>query len=194
MVSRAGRLLARALLGAAAVGCLANAEEPVSLDLFDANRAAAQTPFVVVNDSVMGGVSTSRAALEGGVLVFSGAVRLENGGGFASMRTTLDPTDLSGFTGVELVVRGDGRRYKLQLRDQDDGSGGVVHRAAFETRAGQRLTLRVPFTDLEPSFRGRRVPDAPPLDLRQIRQLGVLISDRQAGPFRLEVLAIRVYR
>ena len=105
----------------------------------------------------------------------------------------MGPLDLAAFAGIEVVARGDGRRYKLQLRDEGD-LDGVVHRAAFETRAGQVLTLRLPFERFEPAFRGRRVPEAPRLDRSRIRQLGVLISDGQAGDFRLELLALRAYR
>lgn len=37
----------------------------------------------------------------GGALVFSGTVRLENDGGFASMRTRIDKRDLGGFISDE---------------------------------------------------------------------------------------------
>jgi hypothetical protein len=39
--------------------------------------------------------------------------------------------------------------------------------------------------EFRPSFRGRAVPDAPPLDPARVRQVGLLIADRQAGPFAL---------
>ncbi len=182
-----------ALLATAAIAGVASAGEPTHVDLFDPRRAGAAKAFVVVNDDVMGGVSTSRVHVEGDALVFAGTVRLDHGGGFASMRATPPISDLGAFAGIELVVRGDGRRYKLNLRDED-GRDGVVHRAAFETRAGERQTVRLPFESFAPAFRGRPVPGAPPLDRRRIRQLGVLVSDRQAGDFRLELLAIRAYR
>ena len=163
------------------------------MDLFDPRDPGPGKAFVVINDGVMGGISTSRVSSEGDALVFSGTVRLENDGGFASMRTDTGILDLGEFTGIELVIRGDGGRYKLTLRDAGR-SDGVLHRAAFDTRAGELLTLRLPFARFEPSFRGRSVPDAPRLDTRRIQQLGVLISDGQAGDFRLEVVAIRAYR
>ncbi len=173
---------------------IASAREPDVMELFDPHRPGAEQTASVVNDVVMGGHSTSRVAVEGDALVFSGTVRLDDGGGFASMRIDLrQVADLEGFRGIELVVRGDGRRYKLHLRD-DVGSGDVRHQGAFETHGGERLVLRLAFRDFEPRVRGRAVPDAGPLDPSRIRQLGCLVSDAQAGPFRLELLAVRAYR
>jgi monofunctional biosynthetic peptidoglycan transglycosylase len=36
-------------------------------------------------------------------------------------------------------------------------------------------------------FRGRVLTDVPPLNPSKIASVGVLISDKQAGPFRLEM-------
>ena len=160
--------------------------------LFDPSNLEAATRLSVVNDDVMGGHSTSGVAIEDGAVVFSGVVRLDDGGGFASMRAELEETDLRPFEGIELVVRGDGRSYKLLVRDAV-GREDVRYQARFETRAGERHTHRLPFSRFEPRRRGRPVPDARPLDRGRIRQLGVLVSDAQAGEFRLELLAVRAY-
>jgi hypothetical protein len=181
------------VLAVSSILATAVASEARGMDLLEPGRPETARAFTVVNDGVMGGVSTSRVAVEGGALVFAGTVRLERGGGFASVRARVEIPDLAGFDGVELVVRGDGRRYKLDLRD-DGRLDGIAHRVAFETRAEETQTLRFPFEAFQPSFRGRGVADAPPLDPTRIEQLGLLISDRQAGDFRLEVLAIRAYR
>jgi len=162
------------------------------MELLDPSASEATPGLSIVNDDVMGGHSTSAVAIESGAIVFSGTLRLDDGGGFASMRAELDEKDLRPFAGIELVVRGDGRAYKLLLRDARS-RGDVRYQARFETRAGERDTLRLPFSRFEPRRRGRPVPDALPLDRSRIRQLGVLVSDAQAGDFRLEVLAVRAY-
>jgi hypothetical protein len=41
-----------------------------------------------------------------------------------------------------------------------------------------------------PTFRGRVVATAPPLDPGRVRQVGLMIADRQAGAFRLAVRSI----
>jgi len=51
-------------------------------------------------------------------------------------------------------------------------------------------TLRLLLADFRPSFRGREVRGAPPLHPFRIRQLGLLIGDRQEGAFSLQVRRI----
>ena len=147
----------------------------------------------VVNDDVMGGRSSSRVERTGeGSVRFRGQVSLENNGGFASIRTDLGTLDLSDARGVALRVRGDDRRYQIRLRTTGPWSR-IWYRADFETVAGEWLEIRSPFSEFEPTFRGRRPPDAPPLDPSAIRQLGFLIADKREGPFELEVSWIRAY-
>jgi len=169
------------------------------MDLVDLTDPDATRRFLVVNDDVMGGVSTSRIGHEGDALVFAGTLRLDHGGGFASMRGPIgsgsDPVarDLRAWLGIEIVFRGDGRRYKLTLRDGGGGEG-VVHRAAFGTRPDETMTVRLPFEAFEAWRRGRRLLDAPPLERSAVLELGVLVSDKQAGHFRIDLLAMRAYR
>jgi NADH dehydrogenase [ubiquinone] 1 alpha subcomplex assembly factor 1 len=164
---------------------------PLLLDFAAAGEAARWT---AVNDGVMGGLSAGRvsAAADTGHLVFEGAVSLENGGGFASIRAKLGPVDLSGSAGLEIHARGDGRRYRLRLRD-DDAWDGIAWQAGFDTRAGEWGVVRISFISLAPSFRGRLVADAPPLRLSAVRQVGFMIADRQEGSFRLELAWLRGY-
>lgn len=166
-------------------------ETPQSRTLFD--FGAGTEPWRSIDDGVMGGVSRSEMAVADGTAVFRGEVSLESGGGFASVRSAPEPRDLSAFDGVKIRVRGDGRRYKLRLRDTA-GFDGVNHQATFEPPEGEWVTLRFPFSDFAPVFRGRPVPDAPPLDPGRVHTFGFLISDRQAGPFRLQIDSVAAYR
>ena len=47
--------------------------------------------------------------------VFNGQVAPDNNGGVASVRTSVLPATAGDIDAIELVVRGDGRRYKLNL-------------------------------------------------------------------------------
>jgi monofunctional biosynthetic peptidoglycan transglycosylase len=153
----------------------------------------AEEAWEVVNDVVMGGVSTSDFRVEsGGVAVFEGTVSLKHGGGFASVRSRPARLDLSAYTGLEVRVRGDGKRYRFRLRT-DPELRGVAYQATFDTDADVWQTIRFPFKRFRPTFRGRRVPEAPPLDARSITSFGWLIAERQAGPFRLEIDWVRSY-
>jgi NADH dehydrogenase [ubiquinone] 1 alpha subcomplex assembly factor 1 len=42
-------------------------------------------------------------------------------------------------------------------------------------------------TATNPTFRGRVLTDVPPLNPAEGNSVGFIISDKQAGPFRLEV-------
>lgn len=158
--------------------------------LVDFSEPGAPDPSPV-NDQVMGGRSVSRWRRDaGGYGVFEGLVSLADGGGFASVRAALENTDLSGHAGVVVRVRGDGKRYRLILRN-DRGLSGINHMHDFVAPDGEWREVVLPFAGFRPSRRGRTPPDAPPLDPARIRQLGLMIADRQAGPFHLEVAWIR---
>ena len=161
------------------------------IPLFDFQTATNVPAWQVVNDDVMGGVSTSQfLLLTNGGAVFSGVVSLENNGGFASVRSALVQKNLSGSDTFVLRVRGDGRRYKFTVRT-DAGFDGANYQAEFATKAGEWQEYRLPFKDFVPTFRGRVLTGVPPLNAAQIASVGFLISDKQSGPFRLEVSWIK---
>lgn len=155
----------------------------LAIDFADAAVAA---QFRVIDDGVMGGVSRSRLRQVDGALRFEGTVSLENNGGFASFR---GPVRLPGAaTALLVTLRGDGRRYKLTLK-LDDSDATAQYQARF-TAPRAWATLRFEPADFTASFRGRAVA-APPLAFGEVRALGVLISDGQAGAFHLELRDLR---
>ena len=99
-----------------------------------------------------------------------------------------DVINLSAYDALDLRVRGDGRRYKLNLRVSDDFDG-VVYQAAFETRAGTWMTTELHLAEFGAALpRPACVRDARP---RPRDEPGANHSrNRQAGPFRLEVSSI----
>jgi hypothetical protein len=161
------------------------------VDFDDAADFAAWQP---VGDVVMGGVSRStfRPAAPG-IASFCGSVSLDYGGGFASVRTKPQAWATGGAECFMLHCRGDGRRYKFTVR-ADDNFDGVQYQAHFTPPRGEWTTVVIPVADFAASFRGRPVPGVPLLDPAHIRQLGLMISDRQAGPFELLVDWIDVAR
>jgi monofunctional biosynthetic peptidoglycan transglycosylase len=135
----------------------------------------------------MGGRSQSSFLFDptSGCAVFRGVVTFENGGGFASVRSSPFPHDLQGCSRFVVGVKGDGKRYHFRVK-LDESFGGVVYDAPFE--ATQNFTeIELLFQSFVPVVRGRVISDAPPLGPSVIWSLGLLIGDRQAGPFRLEV-------
>jgi len=144
-------------------------------------------PWRVVNDGVMGGVSSSRMVKTENGLRFQGELSLENNGGFASVRRVVDD-DLSGSGRVRLEVRGDGRTYQFRLR-QSGRFDGVAWRAEFSSTE-EWQTVEIPYADFEPVFRGRSVPQAGPVVPADIQQIGFLLADKQPGSFWMEVRKI----
>lgn len=165
-----------------------NAEQAMILNFRDTSPGNWQT----INDGVMGGLSRSTfRQTEAGTARFEGTVSLEHNGGFASVRISLEIQDLSAHQGLRIYHRGDGQRYRLRLHD-NPRRDSIAYQAGFQTQAKWQ-EARLPFEAFSPTFRGRTPPAAPPLDLSRIQQLGLMIADRQAGSFQLEVGYIDVY-
>jgi len=161
--------------------------------LFDFSAENTAGRWLIVNDGVMGGLSQSEMQLtDQDTAIFQGTLSLENYGGFASVRALLDPHTLEGYEGLSLRVLGDGRYYKLRMRT-DRNMDGPAYEVDFATRAGEWMTVRIPFRDAIPTFRGRRLTNYPALQGKQIAQIGFMLADKQAGPFRLEVKWIGAY-
>jgi hypothetical protein len=68
-----------------------------------------------------------------------------------------------------------------------------AYESGFDTVAETWVTVRVPFRDFVPTFRGRRLRNMPAIDGNDIRQIGFMLAEKQAGPFRLEIDWIRAY-
>jgi monofunctional biosynthetic peptidoglycan transglycosylase len=183
----------------AALACLhllmiMNADAAAEKLLFDFRTTTNSPVWQVVNDDVMGGVSTSQfRVLPNGGAIFSGLISLENNGGFASVRSSPVRENLDGCGAFVLRVRGDGQRYKFTVRTET-GFNAPNYQAEFTTKRGEWVEHRLPFKDFVPTFRGRVLTDMPPLSAARIASLGILISDKQSGPFRLEVSWIKATR
>ena len=129
--------------------------------------------FVVVNDNIMGGRSTSQVESVGNSLRFTGLINT-NGGGFASCRT--EARVPPGSKHVKLRVRGDGKLYKFTLRD---GLGGPTFQHDFLTAPasnGESEEHILPLSDFLPSFMGRMPPQPVSMDLSQMAQAGFMLS------------------
>jgi hypothetical protein len=91
---------------------------------------------------------------------------------------------------ADLLHRGPchGQRFKLNLLT-DDAFDSINYQASVAPSATWQ-TLHIPLSTFRATFRGREVPGAPTLDPARFRQVGLMISERQAGAFALEVRRI----
>jgi len=181
------------VLAAVAWICFAlivNADGVPETILFDFSAVTNASAWQIVNDEVMGGVSTSSFGVTNGIAAFRGEVSLENNGGFASVRSPLVRHELAGCEAFVIRVRGDGQRYKLTART-DRSFDSTLYQVVFATRQGEWAEHRLPMKNFIATFRGRVRADAPALDPAKIISMGFLISDKQEGPFKLEVAWIK---
>jgi len=140
----------------------------------------------VVNDSVMGGISTSGfRQTENGTLFFQGQLSLENNGGFVSLRNRQRNLNLNNVAGFVVRARGDGRAYYLDLRERRQMTAGSF-RASFSTKDGEWTETYIPASDFVRQSFGRPYPNTP-LRPQNISSLGFSLSDKNPGPFRLEI-------
>ena len=149
--------------------------------------------WMVVNDNVMGGVSRSRVSISPeGFMLFKGNVSLDYGGGFASVRSSYKNWGIEKFDGFVIKVWGDGKTYQFRCRIGNNFDG-VAYRHYFQTNNENWQEIRLPFSKFVPTYRGRILSDVAPLDPEAIRNLGLMISDKQSGNFNLKVAWIGVY-
>lgn len=155
---------------------------------------AGSTGWQIVNDGVMGGLSQGNLEYtDAGTMLFSGTLSLENNGGFSLAQTGKVDLNLSNDLGLLLKVRGDGRTYQARLISDARFRGmEVSFSGEFDTVQGEWQQVKIPFSSFEGSFRGRDLPEEK-LNPADIQRVGVILADKNAGPFRLEIDWIRTY-
>ncbi len=159
---------------------IAGARDAGLIDDFSSEDGVSRlgTPWRLVTDRVMGGVSNARAErlrTHGRpALCMQGDVSLENNGGFAQINLDLAPSgwmDASSYDGVRLIVRGNGERYNLHLKTAATTMPWQSYRADFDA-VDEWRELRLPFAQFEPH---RLVPA---LDLTRLKRLGIVAIGR----------------
>ena len=152
------------------------------------------TRWRAVSDRVMGGISEASIAhdtIDGRqCLRLTGDVCLENNGGFLQAALDLQPAgetlDASDYTGVRLIVRGNGEKYSIHLRTPDNVRSWQSYRAHF-TAGADWETIYLPFENFTP----HRL-DAP-LDITRLRRIG-LVAIGRAFHADLAVCELGFYR
>jgi len=143
--------------------------------------------WYVVNDDVMGGVSTASLSLKDeGYLDFSGKVSLENNGGFSSIRYIFDETNVSGKKKAIIKLRGDGKRYKFRVRS--DSNERFSYSYEFLT-SGEWEEIIIPLDEMYPSFRGR-ILDLPNYPALLLSEINFLIGNKKEETFQLQIAKI----
>ena len=159
-----------------------------TIPLLDTNGKTSKIKWNIVNDTVMGGRSSSRWSKNSSALSFEGFLSLENNGGFASVRHDLDNINLSSTDGIFIKVKGDGRKYQFRIRSQ--ASRWANYSQEFKTKKDTVQSFFLPYKDFKPSWRGRSVRNVPTLTGKDVRGIGFLLGDKVQGKFKLDILNI----
>jgi len=143
----------------------------------------------IVNDGVMGGLSKSNTTLSENSMVFKGEIRLENNGGFASMRTLITAGVLTRCKTVSI-------RYKSNHTDRTFGVSLKnsqqyyipYYKHTFSSKTTEWETITINLSD----FKHYRISEIignnmPITALDDIYNMALIISDKKAGPFEIEI-------
>lgn len=162
----------------------ATAQEKLLTDF--SSKPQVSQAWAAVNDTVMGGVSEGRYTLTSdNTLLFRGDLSLDNNGGFASIRTRTTDLNLRGYDAIAVRVKGDGRTYNFDLRTAQPRMASS-YRQPLDTQDGEWIEVRFPIQNFYLTSFGRRV-NAPPLQPEDIASFGFTLSDKDEGPFSLEI-------
>lgn len=89
--------------------------------IFDFSKNSQLNNWVIVNDGVMGGRSTSERTLNTeGNLIFKGNISLENNGGFASIRHRFNKISVANHEKLQIRIKGDGKEYQFRVYADDN--------------------------------------------------------------------------
>ncbi len=154
--------------------------------LYKFDNPEAANLWRTVNDGVMGGLSNGSFKInDKKKMEFFGTLSLENNGGFASVRARGANFGLTKGDEIVARVKGDGRQYNLNLYAQSN-LGGYSYRQSFNTKKDEWIEVKFPVDKFVATWRGRVFPNEK-LDPSKVAGMGILLGDKKAGPFKLEV-------
>lgn len=144
----------------------------------------------VLNDNVMGGMSMGELTWTDSTVKWTGATRLENNGGFASVRSPWGEFNLSDLDRIVVKCRGTGGPFKLTLETSERWWMPYAY-ASFDASADWQVVV-IPASDLKWSQAqmGDLTSVRPSRDLEQVLRLGLMKYDGTAQAFDLEVASI----
>jgi len=112
--------------------------------LLNASLMATEKQWRIVNDGVMGGLSSSKAIVKDDHIIFSGNISLENNGGFASLRSSVKDYNFEKHNGIEIKIKGDGKRYSISMKETSYFTG-YFYTKSFETKKDEWIVVQIPF-------------------------------------------------
>lgn len=162
----------------------------ISFTGFDFSNQETFDQWRVINDGVMGGMSTSKSIQGEGSLIFKGDLSLENNGGFASIRAPWGEYDLSEFSEVVVECRGNGGKFMCML-EKERMWYRPYYTSQFEP-SEEKTTFTMPLKEFKENAVGRQNGKTLTKEsLSKIIRIGFIKNDKKEGPFELEVYSVK---
>jgi NADH dehydrogenase [ubiquinone] 1 alpha subcomplex assembly factor 1 len=157
--------------------------------LFDFNVKSNIDNWRVVDDGVMGGISSSKFFVDtSGKGVFKGSVSLENNGGFCSVQYYPKPVSLQEKKIFSIRLKGDGKKYQFRVKSKRSNYYSYIY--VFQTITDWQ-TIEIPITELYASFRGRTIY-IPNYDGASLEEIAFLVGNKKNEDFQLMIDKIEV--
>lgn len=157
--------------------------------LFDFTEKCDISNWKIVDDGVMGGLSSSTFFVDkAGNGIFKGSVSLENNGGFCSVRYFFKPIYLKNQKTFNIRLKGDGKKYQLRMKSKVSDYYSYIYE--FQTTSDWQ-TIEIPISEMYASFRGRTL-NLPNYDGDSLAEIAFLIGNKQNESFQLMIDNIEV--
>jgi NADH dehydrogenase [ubiquinone] 1 alpha subcomplex assembly factor 1 len=157
--------------------------------IFDFNVKSNIDNWRVVDDGVMGGISSSNFFVDAlGNGVFKGNVSLENNGGFCLVQHYPKPISVREKKVFRIRLKGDGKKYQFRVKSKRTDYYSYIY--VFQTTTDWQ-TIEIPITELYASFRGRTI-DIPNYNGESIEEIAFLVGNKKNEDFQLMIDKIEV--
>lgn len=155
---------------------------------------SAHNNWYIVNDGVMGGRSAGFVSYQEESMVFKGKTSLENNGGFSSVRSPYKNWRLGEYKGIRIRVKSQyARNYDFSLETRGPWYS-PKYKHPFSTPKNQWKTIEMPLADFQETRVGQPTGRALPHEVvPAIQRLTIILFDKKAGDFNLEVDYIELY-
>jgi len=164
-----------------------NTKTTMSQTVVDFSSKNTVNRWQIVNDDVMGGISTSDLYYHNdNYAVFSGNISLKNNGGFASIRTSFPSIYAYSKKSIKLEIKGDGKDYQLRIKRNRNDYYSYVKNFSTNNK-WQLITLEL--SDFYPSYRGRKL-NFNNFDESYFQQISILIANNIEENFQLFIKKI----
>jgi NADH dehydrogenase [ubiquinone] 1 alpha subcomplex assembly factor 1 len=157
--------------------------------LFDFTTESSINNWKVVDDNVMGGISSSDFFVDKtGNGIFKGTVSTDNNGGFCSVRHYFKPILPKEKKVFSIRLKGDGKKYQFRVKSKVNDYYSYVYE--FQTTTDWQ-TIEIPITYLYASFRGRTL-NIPNYDGARLEEIAFLIGNKNNEDFLLMIDKIEI--